>query len=83
MNLHSHHSMDEKIIFCEQLGEDLDAELCAEVAQHLAGCPDCRAHYNSVEQTVELYRATCEESDLPRGARERLFKVLQIRPGAN
>ena len=84
MNLHTHHSADEKIIFCEQLGEDLGAELCAEVVEHLADCPDCRAHYNSVEQTVELYRATCkDESDLPDGATERLFKVLQIRPRAN
>ena len=84
MNRHIQHTSEDKLTFCEQLGEDLGAELCAEVEAHLSGCPDCRAHYNSVEQTVELYRKSCSGDDvLPQGVEERLLKVLHIHPEAN
>ena len=58
MSSHSHHDASLKTTFCEQLGEDLGADICAEVEEHLRDCPDCRAQYNSVRQTVELYRKT-------------------------
>ena len=84
MSRHLHHTIEDKLTFCEQLGEDLGAELCAEVEAHLSDCPDCRAHYNSVEQTVELYRKSCSGDDvLPHGVEERLLKVLHIHPAAS
>lgn len=84
MSRHLQHSSEDKRTFCEQLGEDLGAEICAEVEAHLSGCPDCRAQYNSIEQTVELYRKSCSEDDaLPDGVKDRLFKVLHIRPETN
>ncbi len=70
-----------KLTVCEQLGEDIDAELCAEVEEHLADCPDCRAQYDSVGQTVKIYRRTHPAPDQPPHAvQERLYKVLHIRP---
>ncbi|MCH7859189.1 MAG: hypothetical protein IID14_05750 [Candidatus Marinimicrobia bacterium] len=78
------HSDELKRTICEQLGEDLDAELCEEVARHLADCPDCRAQFDSVTQTVTLYRRTHPNPNhLPHAVEERLYKVLSITPAKN
>jgi predicted anti-sigma-YlaC factor YlaD len=62
------------------LGEDLDADFIDEVAKHMEECPNCRICYDSVRQTVKLYRVTESESSLPNQVSERLFKVLSIKP---
>lgn len=77
----SRHSDEYKRTVCEQLGEDLDEELCAEVAQHLEDCPDCRAQIDTITQTVKIYRRTHPAPDQPPSAvQERLYKVLNIPP---
>ena len=66
---------------CEQLGENIDDDLCAEVEEHLAGCPDCRAQFDSVGQTVKIYKRTHPALDQPpHEVQERLYKVLKIAP---
>ncbi len=80
----SAHSDTFKRTICEQLGEDLNAEVCEEVARHLAGCPDCRAQFDSIKQTVTLYREThTHPNHLPQAVEERLYKVLSITPLKN
>ncbi len=77
----SRHSDKYKRTVCEQLGEDLDEELCAEVAQHLEDCPDCRAQIDTITRTVKIYRRTHPAPDQPPSAvQERLYKVLNIPP---
>ena len=56
---------------------DLEESLCAEIEQHMAGCPDCRAVVNTLEKTVELYRST-ERTEVPPDVQSRLFKVLKL-----
>ena len=86
MDAHAH-SDEFKQRVCEQLGEDIDAELCAEVAKHLEDCPDCRAQFDSIRRIVYLYRKEeSEQGSIPNEVKERLFKVLLLhsdkgRPG--
>lgn len=75
----SGHSDQFKRTVCEQLGEDMDAQLCQEVATHLEHCPDCRAQFDSIRQTVYIYRKTHPDPDrLPEKVEERLYKVLSL-----
>jgi len=75
------HTDEFKRTFCEQLGEDIDAELCQEVERHLKDCPDCRAQYDSLKETVYIYRKTRpQREDLPGEVEERLYKVLSLKP---
>lgn len=64
-----------------QLSDYIDGELeealCAEIEQHMAGCADCRAVVNTLEKTVELYRAA-GRTETPQDVRGRLYKVLKL-----
>ncbi|MEE9190862.1 MAG: hypothetical protein V3U16_08845 [Candidatus Neomarinimicrobiota bacterium] len=62
-----------------QLGEDMDADFIDEVAKHLEECPDCKICYDSVRQTVKLYRVSESETGVPDQVSERLFKVLSLK----
>jgi predicted anti-sigma-YlaC factor YlaD len=62
-----------------QLGEDMDADFIDEVAKHLEECPDCKICYDSVRQTVKLYRVSESETGVPNKVSERLFKVLSLK----
>jgi predicted anti-sigma-YlaC factor YlaD len=67
----------------EQLGRDASAELIAEVAQHMAECPDCRIFVDTVRQTIKIYRVTETEQSVPSDVSDRLFKVLKLDRGLN
>ena len=64
-----------------QLSDYIDGELeetlCAEIEQHMADCPDCRAVVNTLEKTIELYRNT-ERAEVPIDVQSRLYKVLKL-----
>lgn len=64
-----------------QLSEYIDGELeevlCAEIEQHMAGCPDCRAVVNTLEKTIKLYR-TAGRAEVPQDVQRRLYKVLNL-----
>jgi hypothetical protein len=78
MDTHEH-TDESKQRVCEQLGEDIDAELCTEVARHLEDCPDCRAQFDSIRRIVYLYRKEeAEQGTIPTAVKERLFKVLLL-----
>jgi len=75
------HEQSLKQTFCEQLGEDLDAEVCAEVQRHLDDCPNCRAQYDSIKNTVKIYQKIGHAANaLPGEVQERLLKVLDLPP---
>ena len=68
-------------LLCDDLSEDIHAELCDEVKSHLKECPECRVYVDTLKQTVVLYRATEEEEEeegIPQDVSDRLFKVLKL-----
>jgi predicted anti-sigma-YlaC factor YlaD len=59
---------------------DLEAQLCAEIAQHMAECGDCRIVVDTFGKTVSLYRQQGHEP-VPQDAKERLYAVLRLEAG--
>jgi predicted anti-sigma-YlaC factor YlaD len=57
---------------------DLQAELCAEIDEHLKNCENCRIVVNTLRKTVEIYEQASLKSDLPASVRERLFIKLDL-----
>ncbi len=62
----------------EFIDGELEAELCAQIERHLAECPDCRVVVDTLKKTVYLYHATSQETRLPEGVRDRLYRRLEI-----
>jgi len=56
---------------------DLEAELCAEIEQHMAGCGNCRVVVDTLNKTVSLYREYGREP-IPQDAKNRLYVVLKL-----
>jgi anti-sigma factor RsiW len=56
---------------------ELEATLCAELEQHLAGCHDCQILVDTTRKTVTLYRRHGEVADLPEGTLDRLRQALK------
>jgi predicted anti-sigma-YlaC factor YlaD len=63
---------------CDFIGEDIDAPVCKEVADHLAACPSCRAQFNSIKRTVTLCRQAEKSKTVPTDVNLRLIKVLHL-----
>lgn len=57
----------------------LAEELCHEIEAHMAECENCRVVVNTLSKTVLLYQQL-PQPDVPSDVKERLFKVLDIRP---
>ena len=77
------HSHSEELLakIADELGKDADEAIVGEVAEHLAGCENCRIQFDSVKQTVALYKSVADdEGTLPGDVAERLYKVLNLRP---
>lgn len=62
---------------CEELGENIDAPLCAEIQEHLKDCPKCCAYVDSIKKTVSFYRKLIDE-DVPSEVDSRLWKILNL-----
>ena len=63
----------------EYIDGELQAELCAEIEEHLKDCDNCRIVVNTLRKTVELYKQTTEPVGLPDAVRERLFLKLELK----
>ncbi len=61
----------------DYLDEAATAEVCAEIERHLADCADCRVVVDTLNKTILLYHEL-PQPDLPAGARERLYKALDL-----
>ncbi len=76
-------------MFCkEMLGElsdyldgELQAQLCAEIEQHMVECGNCRVVVDTLRKTVSLYHEYGHEP-VPTDAKERLFAVLKLDTGS-
>ncbi len=56
---------------------ELEAELCAEIEQHLAGCVNCQIMVDTLTRTVTLYHDHCHEP-LPEDVKSRLLQALNL-----
>jgi len=63
---------------CDFIGEDIDAPVCKEVADHLSACPSCQAQFDSIKKTVTLYRQVEQLQTVPDDVNLRLIKVLHL-----
>jgi predicted anti-sigma-YlaC factor YlaD len=59
------------------LSDFLEGEAPAEIEEHMDGCEDCRVVVDTLGKTISLYR-TAPQPDLPEGARQRLYKALDL-----
>jgi len=75
---HHHHS-EACAALLDQLHDyidgELEAALCAEIEEHLAGCDDCRVLVDTTQKTITLYRRQTPVN-LPEGAMARLQQAL-------
>jgi len=62
---------------CDELGENLESDTCADIKAHLDECADCREQINSMRNTVDLFRCI-EDKNVPRAIHERLLKILNV-----
>ena len=56
---------------------ELDAELCAEIEEHMAGCTNCNIVVDTLKRTVTLYHDNCHEP-LPDDVKGRLLAALNL-----
>lgn len=77
---HEHFSCQEMLgQISDYIDGDLEAALCAELEDHLSGCPDCRVMVDTVRKTITLYRSQAP-TDLPADVEARLYRVLKLEP---
>ncbi len=67
----------------EYIDGELQAELCAEIEEHLKDCDNCRVVIDTLRKTVELYEQVAEPAGLPEAVRERLFHKLELKDFLN
>ncbi|MGE5603651.1 MAG: anti-sigma factor family protein [Nitrososphaerales archaeon] len=60
---------------------ELEAELCAEIEQHIACCNNCRVVVDTLKRTVTLYHEHGHEP-LPEEVKNRLFEALNLNTAA-
>ena len=81
MSDHIHTSKCSQLLgsLSEYIDGDLQAELCAQIEEHVKECDNCRIVVNTLQKTVELYEHTSNEPMLlPDKVRERLFLKLDL-----
>jgi predicted anti-sigma-YlaC factor YlaD len=80
MSEHIHTPQCKQILgnLSEYIDGELQAELCAEIEEHLKDCDNCRVVVNTLRKTIELYEQTAMSSELPQGVRARLFFKLEL-----
>lgn len=73
---HTPHCRDLLGQISDYIDGELEAALCAELEQHLAGCHDCQVLVDTTRKTVTLYRRYGQATELPASALDRLWQVL-------
>jgi anti-sigma factor RsiW len=56
----------------------LNEDLCAELEEHLAHCPNCQIVVNTLKRTIELYQKCNEDECLSDPARKELYAKLNL-----
>lgn len=75
---HSPHCQQLLGSLSDYIDGELQAELCADLEEHLKDCENCRVVVNTLRKTVELYQQAPIPSGLPDPIRERLYYKLHL-----
>jgi predicted anti-sigma-YlaC factor YlaD len=60
---------------------ELAAELCHDLEQHMADCPDCRVVFDTLTKTIALYHTLDDTTaELPPDVEARLLRRLNLTP---
>jgi anti-sigma factor RsiW len=80
MSEHEHqgHCKDMLGNLSDYIDGDLQAELCAQIEEHMKTCENCQVVVNTLRKTVELYEKSEDQSELPGNVKERLFLKLDL-----
>lgn len=80
MSEHVHSQQCQQLLgnLSEYIDGELQAELCAQIEEHMKDCDNCRIVVNTLKKTVELYEQASPAANLPAGVRERLFVKLEL-----
>ncbi|MBA3074325.1 MAG: zf-HC2 domain-containing protein [Anaerolineae bacterium] len=62
----------------EYIDGSLQAEICAQIEEHMKTCDNCRVVVNTLRKTVELYEHCSDNVELPGEVKERLFAKLEL-----
>jgi anti-sigma factor (TIGR02949 family) len=58
---------------------ELAAELCRDLEQHMADCPDCQIVYDTLTKTIRLYHTLDDTTaELPPDVEARLLRRLNL-----
>jgi len=63
-------------LFSKHLENEINAETCAEMERHLAGCSRCRGACDSLKQTLSLCRASGSSDEVPQAVRHSVKVAL-------
>lgn len=68
--------------FLGPLSEFLDGEasqqVCEQIAQQLAACPDCRIMVDTLRKTISLFQWKEASGSMPSATRQRLYHKLDL-----
>jgi anti-sigma factor (TIGR02949 family) len=80
MNEHVHTPQCKQLLshISDYVDGDLPPELCFSIAEHLENCENCRIVVNTLRKTIEIYKNTSSNSELPEDVRERLYLKLHL-----
>jgi len=63
----------------EYVDGELAAELCHDLEQHMADCPDCRVVFDTLTKTIALYHTLDDTTaELPPDVEARLLRRLNL-----
>jgi predicted anti-sigma-YlaC factor YlaD len=63
----------------EYVDGELAAELCHDLEQHMADCPDCRVVFDTLTKTIALYHTLDNTTaELPPDVEARLLRRLNL-----
>lgn len=57
---------------------ELQAEVCAELENHLKECHNCRVVVDTLRKTIDIYHDTAAGEGMPEDVRSRLFYRLDL-----
>jgi predicted anti-sigma-YlaC factor YlaD len=80
MSEHEHTSQCQQMLgsLSEFIDGSLQAELCAQIEEHMKDCTNCHIVVDTLRKTIELYEKTKAPAELPDPVRERLYARLDL-----